>query len=158
VPGYEILAELGRGGMGVVYKARHLALNRPVALKMIRGGSLAGPEELVRFRREAEPVARFQHPHIVQVYEIGEYDGLAFFSLEYVEGGSLDQMLKTTRLPPQQAAELVQQLALAMHYAHERGVVHRDLKPANILLAVASGQWPVASGQWKTKYSFFTSH
>jgi hypothetical protein len=147
VAGYEVLAELGRGGMGVVYKARHRSLHRLVALKMIRSGSLAGPLDLARFRREAEAVARLQHPHIIQIHEIGDYDGLPFFSLEYIEGGSLDQLLKTTRMPGQQAAQLVHQLAQAMHHAHERGVVHRDLKPANILLAGVRGQGSGVRGE-----------
>jgi tetratricopeptide (TPR) repeat protein/tRNA A-37 threonylcarbamoyl transferase component Bud32 len=134
IPGYEILGELGRGGMGVVYKARQIKLNRVVALKMILAGNYAGPEELARFRREAEAVARLQHPHIVQIHEVGEADGRPFFSLEYVEGGSLADKLDGTPLPPRQAAELVETLARAVQAAHERGVVHRDLKPANVLL------------------------
>jgi eukaryotic-like serine/threonine-protein kinase len=134
VPGYELLGELGRGGMGVVYKARQLGLNRLVALKMILSGAHAGPEELARFKAEAEAVARLQHPNIVQVYEVGEHDGRPFFSLEYVDGGSLAQRLDGTPLPARQAAELVETLARAVQYAHQHGVVHRDLKPANILL------------------------
>jgi tetratricopeptide (TPR) repeat protein len=133
-PGYEIVGELGRGGMGVVYKARDTRLNRLVALKMIRAGSHAGPEELARFRREAEAVARLQHPHIVQIYEIGDHRGLPFFALELVEAGTLEQQLHGTPLPPRKAAELVATLAQALHAAHERGIVHRDLKPANVLL------------------------
>ncbi len=133
--GYEILGELGRGAMGVVYKARQAGLNRLVALKMILAGSHAGPDELARFRTEAEAVAALQHPNIVQIYEVGERDGLPFFSLELVEGGTLADRLRGTPWPARAAAELVAALARAMHYAHARGVIHRDLKPANILLA-----------------------
>jgi hypothetical protein len=134
IPGYEILDELGRGGMGIVYKARHLKLKRLVALKMIRAGAEAGPEELARFKTEAEAVARLQHPNIIQIYEVGEHDGRPFFSLEYVEGGSLAKQLTDTAISARQAAELVRTLAEAMDAAHQRGIVHRDLKPANILL------------------------
>jgi serine/threonine-protein kinase len=134
VEGYEILGELGRGGMGVVWKARHLKLNRVVALKMIRTGVQAGREELLRFKREAEAVARMQHPNIVQVFEVGEHDGQPFFSLEFVDGGSLVEKFEGTGMPAREAATVVETLARAMHYAHERGIVHRDLKPANVLL------------------------
>src|SRR5262249_55786591 len=136
VPGYEVLGELGRGGMGVVYKARQLSLNRTVALKMLRSGAHAGSEDLRRFRVEAEAVAKLQHPNIVQIYEIGEVDGLPYFSLEFVGGGSLHQQLdKDNGLPAREAAGLVEVLARAMHYAHQQGIVHRDLKPANVLLS-----------------------
>src|SRR5690349_19764450 len=135
VAGYEILAELGRGGMGVVYKARQAGLNRLVALKMILAGSHAGPDDLARFRSEAEAVAALQHPNIVQIHEVGERDGLPFFSLELVEGGSLADRLNGTPWPARPAASLVAALARAMDYAHSRGVIHRDLKPANVLLA-----------------------
>ncbi len=134
IPGYEILEELGKGGMGVVYKARHVKLNRVVALKMILAGAYAESEHLARFRSEAEAVARLQHPNIVQIHEIGEHEGLPFFSLEYVQGGSLAQKLAGTPQPPGQGAALVETMARAMHAAHERGIVHRDLKPENVLL------------------------
>jgi hypothetical protein len=134
VPGYEILGELGRGGMGVVYRARHVGLQRLVALKMIRAGGQAEPEDLLRFRREAEAVARLQHPNVVQIYDVGEHGGLPYFSLEYVAGGSLAGRLDGTPVPAGRAAELVRTLAQAMQAAHDRGIVHRDLKPGNVLL------------------------
>ncbi len=135
VKGYEILGELGRGGMGVVYKAKQLGLNRLVALKMILSGEHAGTAEMARFRAEAEAVARLQHTNIVQIYEIGEQDGRPFFSLEYVDGGSLAQRLAGKPLDARPAAELTVTLARAIHFAHQRGIVHRDLKPANVLLS-----------------------
>jgi serine/threonine protein kinase/Tfp pilus assembly protein PilF len=135
VPGYELLGELGRGGMGVVYRARQKVLDRVVALKMILGGEHAGPDERERFRSEAEAVARLQHFNIVQIHEVGEHDGRPFFSLEFVAGGSLAQRLAGRPLPARQAARLVETLARAMDYAHCQGILHRDLKPANILLA-----------------------
>jgi WD40 repeat protein len=144
MPGYDILQELGRGGMGVVYKARQHKLNRVVALKMILAGGHASASDLARFLAEAEAVAQMQHPNIVQLFESGQHDGLPYFTLEFVVGGSLSQKLGGVPLPPREAARLVEQLARGMHYAHERGIVHRDLKPANILLAVASDQGPVA--------------
>jgi tRNA A-37 threonylcarbamoyl transferase component Bud32 len=134
VPGYDIIEEIGRGGMGVVYKARQTKLHRIVALKMILAAGHASDEELVRFKAEAEAIAQLQHPSIVQVFEVGEHDGLPFFSLEFIEGGSLDRRLKRQQADPQSAARLVEVLARAVHYAHEHGVVHRDLKPANVLL------------------------
>src|SRR5207302_9548872 len=134
IAGYEILEELGRGGMGVVYKARQLGLNRIVALKMVLAGGHAGPKSLGRFRSEALAVAKLQHPNIVQIYEVGEQDGRPYFSLEYIDGGSLSH--KTARKPqtPEFAARMTETLARAMHFAHSRGIIHRDLKPANILL------------------------
>ena len=134
VPGYEIIGELGRGGMGVVYKARQTKANRLVALKMILASRHAGTQERMRFRIEAEAVARLQHPNIVQLHDVGELDGRPFFSLEFCEGGSLDKRMKQDHLSAERAAALIETLARAMHYAHSRGVVHRDLKPANILL------------------------
>lgn len=138
IPGYEILGELGRGGMGVVYKARQIQLNRIVALKMIRS---AAADQLARFRTEAEAVARLRHPNIVQIYEIGEHAGRPFFSLEYCPGGSLKSKIDGTPLPPREAARIVEILAGAMHAAHQQQIIHRDLKPANILL---NGDWRVA--------------
>jgi serine/threonine protein kinase len=134
VPGYEILGELGRGGMGVVYQARQTRLKRLVALKMVRAGAQASAEELARFRREAEAVARLQHPNIVQIYEINEHEGRPYFSLEFAESGSLAAHLDGTPLPPRPAARFVETLARAIEAAHQAGVVHRDLKPANVLL------------------------
>jgi hypothetical protein len=134
-PGYEVLAELGRGGMGVVYKARQVALNRVVALKMILSGAHAGADDLTRFRTEAEAIARLQHPGIVQVFEIGQHDGKPFFSLEFCPAGSLDRRLAGTPLEAREAARLVKTLAEAMQAAHRANVIHRDLKPANVLLS-----------------------
>jgi serine/threonine protein kinase/WD40 repeat protein len=145
ISGYEILEGLGRGGMGVVYKARQVSLNRLVALKMVLAGSHAAARDLARFRTEAEAVAHLQHPNIVQIHELGEHNGLPYFSLEFVAGGSLAQKLGGTPQPAQPAAELVETLARAVHVAHEHGVIHRDLKPANILLAVVSCQLSVVS-------------
>jgi tetratricopeptide (TPR) repeat protein/predicted Ser/Thr protein kinase len=136
-PEYEILAELGRGGMGVVYQARHKRLNRIVALKMIRAGAHASPDLLARFHIEAEALASLQHPNIVQLYEVGTHDGCPYMAMEFLNGGSLDGHV--TGQSPRAAAKLVETLARAMHAAHLRGIVHRDLKPANVLLAV-SGQ------------------
>jgi serine/threonine-protein kinase len=131
---YEILGEIGRGGMGIVYKARQPGLNRVVALKVILAGEHAGPESLARFRAEAEAVARLQHPNVVQVYEVGEHGGLPFLSLEFCSGGSLDKKLAAAPLAPAQAVTLIRTLAEAVQAAHAAGVVHRDLKPANVLL------------------------
>jgi tRNA A-37 threonylcarbamoyl transferase component Bud32 len=135
VAGYEILGELGRGGMGVVYKARQTKLGRVVALKMILAGGHAGASDVARFRTEAEAVARLQHPNIVQIFEVGDHGGLPFLSLEFCPGGSLDRKLNGTPIRARDAAELVEKLARAVQAAHEKGVLHRDLKPANVLLA-----------------------
>jgi serine/threonine protein kinase len=135
VPGYAILDVLGRGGMGVVYKARDLRRNRLVALKMILVGAHAGKQERARFWTEAEAIARLRHPNIVQLYESGECEGHPFFALELVEAGSLAGQLDGSPWPARKAARLVRQLALAVHHAHQRSVIHRDLKPTNVLLA-----------------------
>jgi eukaryotic-like serine/threonine-protein kinase len=134
VAGYEVLGLLGRGGMGVVYKARQLGLRRIVALKMVLTGAQAGPKDLARFRAEAAALARLQHPNIVQIYDVGEAAGQPYFVLEYVPGGSLAQHIQGTPQPVRPAAQLVETLARAVHAAHANGVIHRDLKPANILL------------------------
>jgi tetratricopeptide (TPR) repeat protein len=135
VEGYEVVGELGRGGMGVVYHARQVLLNRPCVLKMILAGVHADPESVVRFLAEAEAVARLQHPNIVQIHHIGQAGGLPFFELEYIEDGSLDRRLDGTPWPPPRAAELVEAVARGVAEAHRRGIIHRDLKPANVLLA-----------------------
>jgi hypothetical protein len=156
IPGYELLGILDRGGMGVVYKAMQTQLKRTVALKMILGGAHAGPQQLARFRTEAEAIARLQHPHIVQIYDVGESEGRPFFTMEFVAGGNLAQNMEAYRLPPgsgsskssatksgerndrqqriDRIAHLMETLARTIHVAHESGIVHRDLKPANILL------------------------
>jgi serine/threonine protein kinase len=134
IPGYQILGELGRGGMGVVYKAVDQALDRVVALKMIRAGGVAGSDERLRFLREAKVFARLTHPNVVQIYQLGEYNGLPWFAQEYVSGGNLSERLRNTPLPPREAAALVEQLAQAMQVAHDQGIIHRDLKPSNVLL------------------------
>ncbi len=134
VAGYEILGELGRGGMGVVYKARQPGLNRLVALKMIRDGALAGPQQHDSFKSEAEAIAHLRHPSIVHVYEFGFHEGLPFFSMELVEGGSLAHRLAGRPLPPRDAARLVETLAHAIEHAHQRRIIHRDLKPMNVLM------------------------
>ena len=136
LPGFECLGILGRGGMGVVYKARQASLQRTVAVKMIRSAGLA-ENALARFRTEAEAVARLQHPNIVHIHEVGEHDGQPFFVLEYVDGGNLSAKLTSQTLPAAEAARLTETLARAVHSAHESGVVHRDIKPSNVLLTAA---------------------
>jgi serine/threonine protein kinase/WD40 repeat protein/tetratricopeptide (TPR) repeat protein len=134
LPGYEILAELGRGGMGVVYKARQLRLGRVVALKMILSGAHASPAERVRLRREAAIVAQLRHPNLIQIYEIGEHEGRPYLALEYVDGGSLAARIRGQPQPPRDSAGLVETLARGVAAAHAQGIIHRDLKPANVLL------------------------
>ena len=155
IPGFVLEKELGRGGMGVVYRARQVGLDRVVALKMILHADFAGTEQRLRFQIEAENAAHVQHPNIVQVFEIGEHRGNPYVALEYVPGGSLHDWLKQHRCPPREAATLIETLARAVHAAHLQGIVHRDLKPANILLtlsrapearAVSSGDEARASG------------
>lgn len=132
---YEIVEELARGGMGVVYKAYHSALKRTVALKMILRGDYARLEDFIRFRTEALAIARLHHPNLVNIFEISEHDGLPFYAMEYLEGGSLADRIRMQPLAPRAAAQLMLPLARAIDYAHSRGIIHRDLKPANILLS-----------------------
>jgi WD40 repeat protein len=134
IDGYEMGELLGRGGMGLVFKAVQKALKRPVALKIVLSGAHAGAEERARFRTEAEAVARLHDPGIVQIYEVGEQAGCPFLALEFVSGGSLAQQLDGTPMPPRRAAQLLLDLARAVQHAHEQGIIHRDLKPANVLL------------------------
>lgn len=134
VPGYEILGLLAHGGQGVVYKTKHVKLKRLAALKMIITGNYASKSEIERFRREAEALAQFHHPNIVQIHEIGEYEGRPFLSLEFVDGGNLVEKLAGVPQPARQAAELIHVLARAISFALQNNVIHRDLKPANILL------------------------
>jgi serine/threonine-protein kinase len=134
IDGYEILGLLGRGGMGVVYRARQVGLDRLAALKMLLAGAHARPEELARFRAEALAVARIKHENIVEIYQVGEHDGLPFFSLEFVAGGTLGQKIAGAPQPLAESAHMVETLARAMHVAHGLGIIHRDLKPANVLL------------------------
>ncbi|MDQ3624852.1 MAG: serine/threonine protein kinase, partial [Verrucomicrobiota bacterium] len=134
IPGYTILGELGRGGMGVVYKARHLKLNRTVALKMVLAGSHASERSLARFLSEAEIAAGLQHSHIVQIYELGEHSGLPYITMEFVDGGGMAEWLAKAGNDYGQVAALFEKLARAAHWAHQRSIVHRDLKPANVLI------------------------
>jgi serine/threonine-protein kinase len=134
IPGYAVEAVLGRGGMGVVFRARHLRLGRLVALKTGLAGAYAGPQELARFQREAEAVAALQHPNVVQIYDVGDADGRPYYTMELVGGGSLAQKLSGTPQPARQAAALLATLAGAVQAAHQGGILHRDLKPGNVLL------------------------
>jgi tetratricopeptide (TPR) repeat protein len=143
VPGYEIVRELGRGGMGVVYLARQVSLGRLVALKMVLSGAHAGERERKRFHAEAGAVAKLKHANIVQIHEIGDVDGRPFFSLEFVDGGSLADRLTGTPLPAREAATLLIPIARAAQAAHDEGIVHRDLKPANVLLADGKQTGPI---------------
>src|SRR5215470_17928655 len=131
---YELLEVIGRGGQGVVYRARQKSLNRTVALKVIGLGHWATEAHLKRFRREAEAAASLDHAGIVPIYEVGEQEGSCYFSMKFVEGGQLDKVVKRKPLAIRQAAELVAKVARTVHYAHEHGVLHRDIKPGNVLL------------------------
>ena len=131
---YELLEQIGRGGQGVVFRARQKSLNRIVALKVIGLGQWASKAHVKRFRREAEAAARLEHPSIVPIYEVGEREGSCYFSMKFVEGGQLDEVAKREPMPPRCAAELIAKVARTVHYAHEHGILHRDIKPGNILL------------------------
>src|SRR4030095_6937742 len=131
---YELLEEIGRGGQGVVFRARQKSLNRTVALKVIRLGQWESKAHVKRFRREAEAAASLDHPGIVPIYEVGERDGSGYFSIKFVEGGQLDEVVRRTPMSIRQAAELIAKVARTVHYAHEHGILHRDIKPGNILL------------------------
>jgi serine/threonine protein kinase len=134
VPGYFFFRELGRGGMGVVYQANQEGLDRFVALKMLLPEAQADEEDRLRFKTEMAVVSRLQHPNLIQIYEVGEFEGRPFFSMEFVDGGSLEDKLKGQPMAPKEAAKIAAVLARAMHYAHRHNIVHRDLKPANVLL------------------------
>src|SRR5256885_10636862 len=131
---YELLEEVGRGGQGVVFRARQKSLNRTVALKVISLGQWASKAHLKRFRLEAEAAARLEHPGIVPIHEVGERDGSCYFSMKFVEGGQLDEVARREPMPPRRGAELIAKVAHTVHYAHEHGILHRDIKPGNILL------------------------
>jgi serine/threonine protein kinase/tetratricopeptide (TPR) repeat protein len=142
VPGYEMIRELGRGGVGVVYAVQQKSLNRMAALKMLLAGGHAGAEQRARFRMEAEALARLRHPNIALIYEVGESEGRPYLVMEYVNGGSLASRLACAPWPIREAAFLVETLAQAIHHAHERGIVHRDLTPGNVLLALEDEALP----------------
>jgi len=131
---YELLDEVGHGGMGVIYRARDLPLNRVVALKLMLAGQFAGEREVKRFRSEAQAAARLDHPNIVPIYEFGELEGRPFLSMRFVDGTNLADQLDGEPMEAHRLAQLMSPLARAIHYAHKRGVLHRDLKPANVLL------------------------
>jgi serine/threonine-protein kinase len=135
IAGYEILGVLGEGGMGIVYKARQLRLDRFVAIKMIRAGAGARPSDIARFEAEARAVSAIEHPNIVRIFEISEHAAMPYCSLEFLPGGSLSKKISFKPQPVEEAARIVEILAGAIAVAHQRGIVHRDLKPANVLLA-----------------------
>src|SRR5262245_32191821 len=134
---YELIEEIARGGMGVVYRARQISLDRIVAVKMLLFGQFSSDEFVKRFKAEAEAAAALQHPNIVAIHEIGEHDGTRYFSMDYVAGRNLAEAVREKPMPARKVAELLQVLAQAVHYAHQRGVLHRDLKPSNVLLDVS---------------------
>lgn len=131
---YEILTEIGRGGMGVVYQARQLSLNRVVALKMILAADFAGESQRLGFKREAETIAALQHPHIVSIHEVGEFEGIPFYSMDFIDGKNLKEMISRAALPWKEAVRLTIHMARTMQFAHEQGVLHRDLKPQNVMI------------------------
>lgn len=131
---YELIEEIARGGMGVVWRARQVSLNRTVAVKLMLAGSFAGADSIRRFRTEAEAAASLQHPNIVAIHEVGEHEGRPFFSMDYVEGQNLAALVRDRPLSAQRAAAYLKTITEAVHYAHQRGILHRDLKPSNILI------------------------
>src|SRR4029078_5472236 len=131
---YELLEEVGRGGQGVVFRARQKSLNRIDALKVISLGQWASKAHLKRFRREAAAAAGLEHPGIVPIHEVGERDGSCYFSMKFIEGGQVDEVARREPMPIRQAVELIAKVARTVHYAHEHGILHRDIKPGNILL------------------------
>jgi tRNA A-37 threonylcarbamoyl transferase component Bud32 len=150
IPGFEILSELGRGGMGVVYKARQIRLNRVCALKMLLVGEHTGADSRTRFLAEAETIAKVRHPNVVQIYGLGDHNGIHYFEMEYIEGGSLAHRLDGTPWAPESAARMIGLLARAIGDAHRLGIVHRDLKPGNVLLVDADTPKIVDFGLAKT--------
>src|SRR5438094_1832516 len=133
---YELLEEIARGGMGVVYKARQVSLKRTVAVKMILAGHFARKESVQRFRAEAEAAASLRHPNIVAIHEVGEHEGQQYFSMDYIEGRNLAEVVRDNPMSPHRAAACLETIAETIHYAHERGILHRDLKPSNIILDI----------------------
>src|SRR5262245_6769027 len=167
ISGYEVVREIKRGGMGIVYRAHRSGQDTPVAIKMMLRGACADRSELERFHREAKAVPRLDHPNIVRVFDFGEQDGIPYFIMEFVEEGSLKEHLSGRPLPCPAAARIVEILARAMQHAHERGVVHRDLKPANVLMSgqqesgvrnqgsAVTEAFPLTSGNWVPKVADF---